>query len=103
VKLRGASASAWRLRTLLADPQILILDEPTSAVEPESEAIVQASLERLMRGRTTFVTSHRLSLIRNADVIVVFEAGKLTERGGIYAGMHEMQMGLSEVFTAAST
>lgn len=105
VKLSGGQRQRLAIaRAFLADPQILILDEPTSAVEPESEAIVQASLERLMRGRTTFVTSHRLSLIRNADVILVFEAGRLVERGGhaaliehggIYAGMYEMQMGRS--------
>ena len=110
VKLSGGQRQRLAIaRAFLADPQILILDEPTSAVEPESEAIVQASLERLMNGRTTFVTSHRLSLIRNADVILVFESGRLAERGshaeliesgGIYAGMYEMQMGLSEASRA---
>lgn len=106
VKLSGGQRQRLAIaRAFLADPQILILDEPTSAVEPESEAIVQASLERLMHGRTTFVTSHRLSLIRNADVILVFESGRLVERGshaellehgGVYAAMHGLQMGLSE-------
>jgi ABC-type multidrug transport system fused ATPase/permease subunit len=103
VKLSGGQRQRIAIaRAFLADPQILILDEPTSAVEPESEWIVQQSLERLMSGRTTFVTSHRLSLVRNADSILVFEGGRLVEHGthtellarqGVYAGMYEMQMG----------
>ena len=104
VKLSGGQRQRLAIaRAFLADPQLLILDEPTSAVEAESESIVQQSLERLMRGRTTFVTSHRLSLIRNADAILVFDNGRLSERGthlellesdGLYAGMYRMQMGL---------
>ncbi|MBV9469494.1 MAG: ABC transporter ATP-binding protein [Abitibacteriaceae bacterium] len=107
VKLSGGQRQRIAIaRAFLADPQILILDEPTSAVEPESEWIVQQSLERLMRGRTTFVTSHRLSLVRGADVILVFEEGHLIERGnhsellahnGLYASMYELQMGQSSV------
>jgi len=103
VKLSGGQRQRIAIaRAFLADPEILILDEPTSAVEPESEWIVQQSLERLMRGRTTFVTSHRLSLVRGADVILVFEEGRLVERGthaellahsGLYAAMYELQMG----------
>lgn len=102
VKLSGGQRQRLAIaRAFLADPLLLILDEPTSAVEPESEQIVQQSLARLMRGRTTFVTSHRLSLVRDADAILVFEAGKLTERGthaellasgGLYAQMYELQM-----------
>ncbi len=107
LKLSGGQRQRLAIaRAFLADPQLLILDEPTSAVEAESESIVQQSLERLMRGRTTFVTSHRLSLIRNADLILVFDGGQLIERGthaqlleseGLYAGMYRMQMGLDEV------
>lgn len=103
VKLSGGQRQRIAIaRAFLADPVILLLDEPTSAVEPESEQIVQQSLSSLMRGRTTFVTSHRLSLVRDADVILVFEGGRLTEQGrhaeliarrGLYATMYEMQMG----------
>lgn len=103
VKLSGGQRQRIAIaRAFLADPAILILDEPTSAVEPESEWIVQQSLSRLMRGRTTFVTSHRLSLVRDADVILVFDEGRLVERGahaelltyrGLYAAMHDLQMG----------
>jgi ABC-type multidrug transport system fused ATPase/permease subunit len=103
VKLSGGQRQRIAIaRAFLADPAVLILDEPTSAVEPESEQIVQQSLSLLMRGRTTFVTSHRLSLVRDADVILAFEGGRLTERGthadllargGLYATMYEMQMG----------
>ncbi|MDF2439050.1 MAG: ATP-binding cassette, subfamily bacterial MsbA [Abditibacteriota bacterium] len=113
VKLSGGQRQRIAIaRAFLADPQILVLDEPTSAVEPESEWIVQQSLERLMRGRTTFVTSHRLSLIRNADVILVFEEGRLIERGshahllehqGLYAQMHQMQMGHSNGASIAAS
>jgi ABC-type multidrug transport system fused ATPase/permease subunit len=107
VKLSGGQRQRISIaRAFLADPRILILDEPTSSVEPESEWIVQQSLERLMRGRTTFVTSHRLSLVRNADVILVFEEGRLVERGThaellasghLYAAMYELQMGEAAV------
>jgi ABC-type multidrug transport system fused ATPase/permease subunit len=105
VKLSGGQRQRIAIaRAFLADPVILLLDEPTSAVEPESEQIVQQSLSQLMRGRTTFVTSHRLSLVRDANIILVFEEGRLIERGshadllaqrGLYAVMYEMQMGES--------
>ena len=103
VKLSGGQRQRLAIaRAFLADPAFLILDEPTSSVEPESEWIVQQSLERLMRGRTTFVTSHRLSLVRGADTILVFEEGRLVQQGthtqllqtgGLYADMYELQMG----------
>lgn len=107
VKLSGGQRQRLAIaRAFLADPALLILDEPTSAVEPESEWIVQQSLSRLMRGRTTFVTSHRLSLVRDADVILAFEEGRLVERGthtdllarpnGLYAAMYALQMGAGE-------
>ncbi len=103
VKLSGGQRQRLSIaRAFLSDPQILILDEPTSSVEPESEAIITQALERLMRGRTTFVTSHRFSLVRGADKILVFEEGRLIEEGahaaliaqnGLYAQMYGMQMG----------
>lgn len=68
-------------RALLKDPKILILDEATSSLDAESEAIVQQALDRLMRGRTCFIIAHRLSTIRNADRIVVLESGRIVESG----------------------
>src|SRR2546421_8557827 len=106
VKLSGGHRQRLSIaRAFLADPEILILDEPTSSVEPESETIITQALERLMQGRTTFVTSHRFSLVRGADKILVFDEGRLIEegshsdlmaQGGLYAQMVEMQMGLQE-------
>lgn len=68
-------------RAFLANPTILLLDEPTSSVEPDSEAAIIAALDRLMAGRTTIVTSHRPSLIWQADMVYVIEGGKVTEAG----------------------
>jgi subfamily B ATP-binding cassette protein MsbA len=68
-------------RALLKDAPILVLDEATSALDSESEAIVQEALDTLMRGRTTFVIAHRLSTVRNADVVLVVEEGRIVERG----------------------
>ncbi len=103
VKLSGGQRQRLSIaRAFLANPEILILDEPTSSVEPESEAIITQALERLMQGRTTFVTSHRFSIVRNADQILVFESGRLVEKGrhaellaqgGLYAQMYTLQMG----------
>jgi ABC-type multidrug transport system fused ATPase/permease subunit len=68
-------------RALLSDPRILILDEATSSIDPESEALIQEGLSQLMRGRTTFVIAHRLSTVRHAQQILMIEAGRIIERG----------------------
>jgi subfamily B ATP-binding cassette protein MsbA len=91
-------------RSLLRDPEILIFDEATSALDTESEMLVQEAIERLLRGRTTFVIAHRLSTIQNADKILVIEDGRLKERGthtelldqnGIYRRLYDLQFGLA--------
>lgn len=82
VKLSGGQRQRVSIaRALLADPRILVLDEATSSLDTESEAFIQASLQTLMQGRTTFVIAHRLSTIRRADLILVIEAGRIVERG----------------------
>jgi subfamily B ATP-binding cassette protein MsbA len=68
-------------RAILKDAPVLILDEATSALDAESERVVQEALETLMRGRTTFVIAHRLSTVRNADLILVIEGGRIVEKG----------------------
>lgn len=68
-------------RTLLLDPRILILDDATSSVDTETERLIQLALERVMRGRTTFVIAHRLSTVRRADLILVLERGRIIARG----------------------
>ncbi|KOQ41336.1 lipid transporter ATP-binding/permease, partial [Achromobacter xylosoxidans] len=87
-------------RALIKNAPILILDEATSALDNESERQVQASLERLMKGRTTLVIAHRLSTVQNADRIIVLDAGKIVEQGahaellaadGLYASLYNMQ------------
>ena len=87
-------------RALLKNPAILVLDEATSSLDTESEALVQEALDRLMRGRTTFVIAHRLSTVRNADRILVLADGHIIEqgshhellaRGGLYRKLYEMQ------------
>ncbi len=82
VKLSGGQRQRVAIaRAILADPRILILDEATSNLDTESEAYIQESLKWLMKGRTTIVIAHRLSTIRQADQILVVEAGKIAERG----------------------
>ena len=68
-------------RAAVADPPVLILDEATSSIDTRTETLVQAGMDRLMHGRTTFVIAHRLSTVRNADCIMVLEQGRIIERG----------------------
>jgi subfamily B ATP-binding cassette protein MsbA len=87
-------------RAILADPAILILDEATSSLDSESEAMIQEGLRVLRQGRTTFVIAHRLSTIQSADQILVLEGGEIVERGthdtllaasGRYRQLHDKQ------------
>jgi ATP-binding cassette subfamily B protein/subfamily B ATP-binding cassette protein MsbA len=82
VKLSGGQQQRLAIaRAILADPQILILDEATSNLDTESEQLIQASMADLLAGRTTFVIAHRLSTIHRADLILLMEEGRIVERG----------------------
>jgi ABC-type multidrug transport system fused ATPase/permease subunit len=106
VKLSGGQRQRLSIaRAILADPRILILDEATSSLDSESEAMIQGGLNHLMQGRTTFVIAHRLSTIRRADQILVIEAGLIVERGthemlyqlgGRYYDLYTRQHGLEK-------
>src|SRR6202011_3796263 len=82
VRLSGGQKQRISIaRAFLSNPTVLLLDEPTSSVEPDSEATIIAALDRLMAGRTTVLTSHRPSLINQADMVYVIEDGHVTEQG----------------------
>lgn len=91
-------------RAILRDPAILILDEPTSALDAETERLITDTLEEIMKGKTTFIIAHRLSTVRKADNILVFEGGTIVENGshdmlilkegGVYKKLYEYQSGL---------
>ena len=68
-------------RAAVADPPVLILDEATSSIDTRTEKLVQEGMDRLMKGRTTFVIAHRLSTVKNSDCIMVLEQGRIIERG----------------------
>jgi ATP-binding cassette subfamily B protein len=101
LKLSGGQRQRLSIaRALLADPEILILDEATSNLDTESEQLIQASMQRLLANRTTFIVAHRLSTITRADLIVVLDRGRIQEvgdhasllsRGGVYATMFQRQ------------
>jgi subfamily B ATP-binding cassette protein MsbA len=102
IKLSGGQRQRVTIaRAILKDPRILILDEATSSLDSESEQLVQEALERLMKGRTTFVIAHRLSTVVNADWIIVLDQGRIIEQGqhadllakeeGLYRRLHAMQ------------
>jgi ABC-type multidrug transport system fused ATPase/permease subunit len=106
---RGVKLSAGQkqriaiARAFLRDPKILILDEPTSALDAEAEAAIQKSLETLMKGRTTFIIAHRLSTVRDADLVLVLKEGGIVEKGnhvellknkgGLYRHLYDLQNG----------
>lgn len=105
---RGSTLSAGQrqlvsfARALAFDPAILILDEATSNIDSETEEIIQHAMDVLKKGRTTFIIAHRLSTIKNADQILVLDAGEIVERGkhdellalgGRYSQMYELQSG----------
>jgi len=110
-KLSGGQRQRVALaRAIVRDPRILILDEATSAVDNETEAAIQRSLEKLVVGRTTLIIAHRLSTVRHADMIHVIDAGRIAESGhhealvkagGLYAALWRIQTGEAGALAAA--
>jgi ATP-binding cassette, subfamily B, bacterial len=111
---RGESLSAGErqlvalVRAYLADPDLLVLDEATSAVDPQTELRITAALDRLLSGRTSVIIAHRLSTAEQADQVLVFDAGRLVERGshaelvaagGVYARLHTSWVAQSHLHT----
>ena len=106
VKLSGGQRQRVGIaRAILANPRVLILDEATSSLDSEAEAMIQDGLRALRKGRTTFVIAHRLSTVRSADQILVLDGGEVVERGthpslmaagGLYRRLYERQYGLME-------
>jgi ATP-binding cassette subfamily B protein len=113
IKLSGGQRQRVAIaRAILKNPAILILDEATSSLDSESERLVQAALDRLMQGRTTFIIAHRLSTIRTADRIAVLEAGRIVELGthdelstridGLYRRLSALQFGHADAEEASA-
>src|SRR5262249_23681632 len=106
VRERGASLSGGQrqliafARALAADPDVLVLDEATASIDPQTESLIQSALQRLMQGRTSLVIAHRLSTVQDAQRIVVLHRGQVRETGthaeliarrGIYYRLHQLQ------------
>jgi ATP-binding cassette subfamily B protein len=106
VQERGATLSVGQrqlisfVRAIVQNPRIIVLDEATSSVDTETEGLIQAAIEKLMKGRTALVIAHRLSTIQKADKIIVLDKGKIVESGthqellevgGFYSNLHNMQ------------